>query len=62
MALVPAFMHVLGRWNWSAPGPLVRLREPDRVGEIGDDLNSDCREKVGPRSIRRTGYVCACNP
>ena len=23
MVLVPAFMHVLGRWNWWAPAPLV---------------------------------------
>jgi RND superfamily putative drug exporter len=30
MVLVPAFMHVLGRWNWWAPRPLVRLH--DRIG------------------------------
>jgi RND superfamily putative drug exporter len=30
MVLVPAFMHVLGRWNWWAPRPLRRLH--DRVG------------------------------
>jgi len=27
MALVPAFMKVMGRWNWWAPKPLVRLHE-----------------------------------
>jgi len=27
MALLPAFMHVMGRWNWWAPKPLVRLHE-----------------------------------
>jgi len=27
MVLVPAFMHVLGRWNWWAPKPLVWLHE-----------------------------------
>ena len=27
MALLPAFMHVMGRWNWWAPAPLVRLHE-----------------------------------
>jgi RND superfamily putative drug exporter len=27
MVLVPAFMHVLGRRNWWAPGPLVRLHK-----------------------------------
>ena len=30
MVLVPAFMHVAGRWNWWAPAPLVRLH--DRLG------------------------------
>lgn len=25
MVLVPAFMAVLGRWNWWAPAPLARL-------------------------------------
>jgi RND superfamily putative drug exporter len=30
MVLVPAFMQVLGRWNWWAPKPLVRLH--DRIG------------------------------
>ncbi len=30
MLLVPAFMHVLGRWNWWAPKPLARLH--NRIG------------------------------
>ncbi|KUI06710.1 hypothetical protein AU191_24190 [Mycolicibacterium acapulense] len=30
MGLVPAFMHLLGRWNWWAPKPLARLHE--RIG------------------------------
>jgi SAM-dependent methyltransferase len=30
MVLVPAFMHVLGRYNWWAPKPLARLH--DRIG------------------------------
>ncbi|MCH9733248.1 MAG: MMPL family transporter [Actinomycetia bacterium] len=30
MALVPAFMKVMGRWNWWAPEPLARLHE--RIG------------------------------
>ena len=30
MALLPAFMKVMGKWNWWAPGPLVRLHE--RIG------------------------------
>ena len=39
MMLLPAFMHVLGRWNWWAPGPLARLHArigisetPERAG------------------------------
>jgi uncharacterized membrane protein YdfJ with MMPL/SSD domain len=27
MVLVPAFMHVLGQWNWWAPKPLARLHK-----------------------------------
>jgi putative drug exporter of the RND superfamily len=30
MVLLPAFMHVLGRWNWWTPKPLVWLH--DRIG------------------------------
>ncbi|WAC92804.1 MMPL family transporter [Mycobacterium sp. Aquia_213] len=30
MVLVPAFMHVMGRWNWWAPRPLVWLHQ--RIG------------------------------
>lgn len=30
MVLVPAFMYVMGEWNWWAPMPLVRLHE--RIG------------------------------
>jgi len=28
--LVPAFMHLMGRYNWWAPKPLVRLH--NRIG------------------------------
>jgi uncharacterized membrane protein YdfJ with MMPL/SSD domain len=38
MLLVPAFMHVLGRWNWWAPKPLVRLHERIGISESTDDL------------------------
>lgn len=37
MLLVPAFMHVLGRWNWWAPGPLARLHERIGFSETLDD-------------------------
>ena len=37
MALVPAFMHLLGRWNWWAPKPLVKLHERIGISESADD-------------------------
>jgi RND superfamily putative drug exporter len=37
MMLVPAFMHLLGRWNWWAPKPLARLHERIGITESGDD-------------------------
>ena len=36
MVLVPSFMHVLGRWNWWAPKPLVRLHDRVGISESGD--------------------------
>ena len=41
MMLVPAFMHVLGRWNWWAPKPLVRLHERFGISESGDQPDAD---------------------
>ncbi|PEG37315.1 hypothetical protein CQY20_16125 [Mycolicibacterium agri] len=49
MVLVPAFMHALGRWNWWAPPPLVRLHKRlglrdgtrPRQPDVGADLNSE---------------------
>lgn len=46
MALLPAFMQVMGKWNWWAPRPLVRLHEriglteapPQRPGVEGGPL------------------------
>jgi RND superfamily putative drug exporter len=48
MLLVPAFMHVLGRWNWWAPKPLARLHERIGISEgIDDDAPTDeKRERV----------------
>jgi RND superfamily putative drug exporter len=37
MLLVPAFMHLLGRWNWWAPRPLARLHERIGISEGDDD-------------------------
>ena len=47
MLLVPAFMHMLGRWNWWAPKPLARLHERIGISESGDDpLTVEKRERV----------------
>jgi RND superfamily putative drug exporter len=35
MVLVPAFMHVLGRWNWWAPKPLAWLHDRFGISESG---------------------------
>jgi len=44
--LVPSFMRLMGRWNWWAPAPLVRLH--DRIG-LRDDEDD-------------TGYVAGREP
>ena len=36
MALLPAFMQVMGKWNWWAPAPLVRLHE--RIGLVEEPI------------------------
>jgi uncharacterized membrane protein YdfJ with MMPL/SSD domain len=46
MALVPAFMHVLGRWNWWAPKPLARLHERIGVSESPDEPVGENREQT----------------
>jgi putative drug exporter of the RND superfamily len=35
MMLVPAFMHMLGKWNWWSPKPLVKLHEKIGISESG---------------------------
>ncbi len=32
--LVPAAMHLLGRWNWYAPEPLVRLWKKSGMSDL----------------------------
>jgi RND superfamily putative drug exporter len=49
MLLVPAFMHVLGRWNWWAPKPLARLHERIGISEAPDEDVSSVTEPVGSR-------------
>ena len=35
MVLVPAFMHLMGHWNWWAPAPLARLARRFEISENG---------------------------
>lgn len=35
MVLVPAFMHLMGRWNWWAPRPLAWLHQRVGIDEAG---------------------------
>jgi RND superfamily putative drug exporter len=35
MVVVPAFMHVMGRWNWWAPRPLAWLHDRFGISEGG---------------------------
>lgn len=37
LVLVPVFMHVMGKWNWWAPKPLVRLHQRLGISEGGDE-------------------------
>jgi RND superfamily putative drug exporter len=53
MLLLPAFMHVLGRWNWWAPKPLARLHERIGISE-SDDAPAEKREPV-TASVADTG-------
>lgn len=41
MMLVPAFMHVVGGWNWWSPRPLVRLHQRIGISESGPDEDAD---------------------
>jgi putative drug exporter of the RND superfamily len=50
MVLVPAFMHVMGRWNWWAPKPLVWIHERVGVDEAGADLAS-AYQPEGPEPV-----------
>lgn len=48
MVLVPAFMHVLGGWNWWAPKPLVRLHDRIGIDESGDAAPERRRQVPAP--------------
>ncbi|OBI85539.1 MMPL family transporter [Mycobacterium asiaticum] len=52
MVLVPAFMHVMGRWNWWAPKPLVWLHERFGISEGGA---FESPHRAGPAAESESG-------
>lgn len=48
MVLLPASMHVLGRWNWWAPKPLRWLH--DRIG-VSEGENETLRSSPSPSTV-----------
>ncbi|ANI41442.1 MMPL domain-containing protein [Mycolicibacterium vaccae ATCC 25954] len=55
MLLVPAFMHVLGRWNWWAPKPLAKLHERIGFSETLEDGDVPAARKPGERVATGNG-------
>ncbi|MDT5390552.1 MAG: putative drug exporter of the superfamily [Mycobacterium sp.] len=51
MMLVPAFMHVMGGWNWWAPKPLVRLHQRIGISESGPDDEPAAADPNSSRSM-----------
>jgi RND superfamily putative drug exporter len=45
MMLVPAFMHVVGGWNWWSPKPLAHLHERIGISESGPDEADSTRSE-----------------
>src|SRR5262249_38151956 len=52
MVLMPAFMHVMGRWNWWAPKVLVGLHERFGISEA-------VQESAGDTASQRLDQVAA---
>ncbi len=50
MVLVPAFMHLLGTWNWWAPKPLVWLHERFGFSDAHPDRKSERTHAPGRHS------------
>jgi RND superfamily putative drug exporter len=54
MVLVPAFMHVMGGWNWWAPRPLVRLHQRIGISESGSDADDATEPNSGRTMVSVT--------
>jgi putative drug exporter of the RND superfamily len=48
MMLMPAFMHLLGRYNWWAPAPMRRLHKRFGITESGETSPAQTREPILP--------------
>jgi putative drug exporter of the RND superfamily len=58
MLLVPAFMHLMGQWNWWAPAPLARLHKRIGISESGrDDLDPGAPGDGGKRERAGAGVT-----
>jgi putative drug exporter of the RND superfamily len=57
MVLVPAFMHVMGRWNWWAPKPLVWLHERFGISEAPSQIVGYAEPAEEP--VQHNGYPIA---
>jgi RND superfamily putative drug exporter len=55
MVLVPAFMHVMGGWNWWAPRPLVRLHRRIGISESGPEADAPPKSGRPMVSVADTG-------
>ena len=51
MVLLPAFMHVMGEWNWWAPKWMTKLH--NRIG-IEEGVHSERSVTLAPNAIERT--------
>ena len=54
--LVPAFMHLLGRWSWWAPAPLVWLHKHIGITH-GESDPSDPTQRMVPAQRRDSEEV-----
>jgi RND superfamily putative drug exporter len=51
MVLVPAFMHVLGRWTWWAPKPLVWLHDKIGISESSSAAGTPAAADSGRTAV-----------
>jgi putative drug exporter of the RND superfamily len=54
MVLVPAFMHVMGRWTWWAPEPLARLHDRFGINE-GAEVRGTASVEPTEDSVQHNG-------